>query len=425
MCPHGEDKRHSQTEALVHQKTSGGGSIRRDLHRHADSEKTEKQKLDLNITKIQRRVWVTLKEPVAPERVRVVETSGGASDRGYQYGQKCKDLIAYWISKHQEWYARYAKLSRDAILHETRKYIPYIEEYSSEIAEEMRAIAQGADTTYDEIVMLNVYYEFMFDRFMPGACTAFAAAGRATLDGNTYLGQTDDGGPSPWSDDNLWVVVKERPRTGPDLVYRVNPGWIGFSGLNSNGLGFCLNALQCERSHIGVPALTVISKDILTSRNIGDAMQSITRAKRASSANYLLADENGEIYDVESTPTTFDCLYSNDIMAHSNHFVSTNVRINEDKLLRLLPDSIVRRDRMNWLLKEQYGQFDLPKLMNVLKDHANYPNSICRHVDDRTPAEKQVQTNSACLLDLHEKELWLAMGNPCKSAFQKYPRQTS
>ena len=39
VCRHGEDKRHSQAERLVHQKTWGGATGQRDMHRHADSTK--------------------------------------------------------------------------------------------------------------------------------------------------------------------------------------------------------------------------------------------------------------------------------------------------------------------------------------------------------------------------------------------------
>lgn len=83
-----------------------------------------------------------------------MDLHGSPHDRGYAYGEACRARIARMIEVQflEEFQGR---LTKDELLKHARKYEPFIEDCSPEIAEELRAIAEGAGRSYDEIVMVN------------------------------------------------------------------------------------------------------------------------------------------------------------------------------------------------------------------------------------------------------------------------------
>ncbi|MCJ7489899.1 MAG: hypothetical protein MUO87_07135, partial [Thermoplasmata archaeon] len=66
-----------------------------------------------------------------------MELSGEPYDRGYKYGEACKNLIARMIE--EQFYQEFSgRLTKDQMLKHARKYEPFIQNYSPEIAEELK-----------------------------------------------------------------------------------------------------------------------------------------------------------------------------------------------------------------------------------------------------------------------------------------------
>ena len=75
---------------------------------------------------------------------------------------------------------------------------------------------------------------------------------------------------------------------------------------------------------------------------------------------------------------------------------------------------------MSKLLREKPGKIDLETFMELTKDHANYPDSICRHLNPSDPPEEQFKTFDALIFVPAKGEAWIARGNPCESKYHKY-----
>jgi isopenicillin-N N-acyltransferase-like protein len=176
---------------------------------------------------------------------------------------------------------------------------------------------------------------------------------------------------------------------------------------------------MCEQFKLGVPIL-VVCREVLQQATIGDALGAIIRANRAQSLNFLVADENGEIYDIEATPKDIDYFYSDKYMAHSNHFLSKKLGFKRDIIVSAMPDTIIRYNRMNRLLREKCGTIDLKALMEFTKDHVNYPYSICRHKSHGASPEQAIVTLDSFIFVPAKKEMWIARGNPCQNEFIRY-----
>jgi isopenicillin-N N-acyltransferase-like protein len=59
-------------------------------------------------------------------------------------------------------------------------------------------------------------------------------------------------------------------------------------------------------------------------------------------------------------------------------------------------------------------------LQAILKDHVNFPNSICSHaVDIEEPLDRE-KTITSVVIDLTVRELHIAWGNACENPYHIY-----
>jgi isopenicillin-N N-acyltransferase-like protein len=344
--------------------------------------------------------------------------SGTPYDRGHDYGASCKDLIQRLVNAHYLYYNNRFSIQKKHLLNTVKKHIPFIEDYSPEIAEELRGISDGAEVHHEEVVMLTACLELLYPRF-GGKCTSFASTGHATVDGETYVGQTSDDIVNIWLNGESVVLLNIRRKSGPSLFMYTFAGIPGMMGVNSEGIAFASNGLICEESKLGVPGY-IVSREILHQKTIGDAMKAIINAERANSLNFLIASSDGEIFDIETTPNNYDVFHTDTSMAHANHFLSKQLNIQRDIMLERSPGTLVRYHRMNRMLKENFGRINVETLFAATKDHVNFPNAICSHVDTRDPPEEHVRTFDAVIFVPAKGEAWVAHGNPCQSQIHKY-----
>lgn len=339
-----------------------------------------------------------------------MELSGEPYERGHRYGEACKDLIARMIEEQffQEFSGR---LTKDQMLKHARKYEPFIQDYSPEISEELRGMADGSGRLYDEIVMVNALEE----RESFSRCTAFAATGRATKGGETYVGQSWDGMESEWWDGEIGLLFKVRRKNGPDILDYTNPGILACAGLNSRGISVNWNTVPRLDLTTGVPTYIIVA-EILRQKTLGEALDAVLRATRAGCFNFVITDDT-ELYAVEGTPSDLDVSYGGEYLGHANHFVSDRFK-SEQKISS--SSSIIRHNRMNRLLKENYGEIDLQACMGFFRDHVNYPLSICCHPgDDPDPRQRWLTLGSWVGIP-SKREFWIAHGSPCENEFRKF-----
>jgi len=348
----------------------------------------------------------------------VVTLSGSPLDRGVQYGRTLKSLIGRLVQSHYSFYATHFHVDKTRVLREAGKYIPFIENYSPEIAEEIKGTAEGADISVRELVMVIAFPEMYYPRLFQH-CTSFAVGGEAVINGEVYVGQNEDEGLDPWLNGECAALAAIRRKDGPDILTYTYAGVPSMKGMNSAGIAMCINGLTCEQSKAGVPSL-VVTREVLCQKTIGDAIGSIVRARRANSLNYVIADTNGELYDIEAVPNDYDCQYSDRIVVHANHFLSERLKIKKDLIKEKTAGSCIRQNRMRRLLEAQAGKIDLNFLMVVLRDHVNYPSSICAHPNPAEPEWRRGRTLDSIIWIPRNKEAWLARGPPCQGRYCRY-----
>jgi isopenicillin-N N-acyltransferase-like protein len=251
-------------------------------------------------------------------------------------------------------------------------------------------------------------------------CTSFAACGGATSNGELIIGQNLDMTPA-WNE--MLVLLRMKPTKGPHILALTIVGLLGLISLNSAGLALDGNMLahrELMGFSEGVPHMVWVRK-AQSSENIGKAIGAIAIAKKTGVAvNTLLGSQEGDIVDIEVTPDDLGFLYpQKGWIVHSNHFYTDRFK-NCDLMGTIYPDSYVRSNRLATLMERHWGKLSVDIMKELLNDHNNYPDSICRHVDPGAPPKLQMKTVASLISYPKEQKMYIAHGNPCENEYIEY-----
>lgn len=154
-------------------------------------------------------------------------------------------------------------------------------------------------------------------------------------------------------------------------------GLIGKIGLNSAGVGVCLNAIRIKGMdptrlpcHLGL-------RMVLESNSREEAVAQLEKYGIASACHMLIADATGGIGLEWSSSEVQKCtMNESEQVFHSNHYVLKHPSVGQDP--DWLKDSSYRVKRIEELANNIEGPVTDEKLFEVFKDESNYPGAICR-----------------------------------------------
>lgn len=234
-------------------------------------------------------------------------------------------------------------------------------------------------------------------------CSDFAAGPPATFDGGVWLAHNND--LSPTVLDNLtaieWRVADQPP------LFTLGVGPFISIGFNAAGLALTGNELSPNDEKIGVPRLLLV-RDILAQRTAEQALAAAARPERASSYNQLISHADGTIVNFEGSATAYELLYAHEgWTVHTNHYCSGKMAAYERDPAET-SGSCLRYERASQLMATRPGPVT-PELLKIfLSDHANAPDSLCRHGG-------QTETVFWAVIDLTHRAIEYGSGQPCAS----------
>ena len=97
-------------------------------------------------------------------------------------------------------------------------------------------------------------------------------------------------------------------------------------------------------------------------------------------------------------------------MTHANHFV-----VHQYLDSRVGPKN--RDLRLEELLRKRAGQIDVPYIMECMKDHEYYPESICAH-NTSLPGREMIDfmTVASIIVDFKHQKAFICAGPPCEGS---------
>jgi isopenicillin-N N-acyltransferase-like protein len=268
-------------------------------------------------------------------------------------------------------------------------------------------------------------------------CTSFGLRRSRTVGDVTCIGQNWD---MHASAEPVLAVFHRKPEDGPSSLTVSTAGCLSLIGMNEVGIAIGNNNLQPKDARPGVMYLALIH-EALRQTHFDAACRAITEAHRSSGHNYLLADDEGTIVDIETTAELADEYQpAQPYYVHTNHYQSPRLKPLEvdhdrrssqhryDRLMQLFEQN--DRSREACLAASPTADRDpgvaarsanMPRLgpeglQGMLSDQDGGPElCICREGTGRD--------NRSCAfvaLIPERREMWLTFGPPSRGTLTRF-----
>lgn len=369
-----------------------------------------------------------------------VTLSGNPYERGRYYGQEAAGMIRHSVSCYALVFAYSCGLDWQTAQEQARRFLPALANYTPDLLAEMEGIAAGSGCNLAEIVALNARTELLGYHYtpprhpnytqaqqrnlsygvpqpvVPTECTALLAQPAATGREQTLLAQTWD-----WlamQNEGCVVLRVAAYENQPALLTMTEAGMVGKIGLNSAGLAVGLTLLRSETDgeQSGLP-IHVFLRYALQQPSVQAVRELAQNVRFAATSSIPLADSSGDVACLEVSPAGVEELQPEaGLLVHTNHCLSPVTQQNE----RPIPETSTTHQRYQQaetLAQHHHGRLDPAAMMAILCDRTHAPNSICRSPDLTLHLAEQAQTVAGLVLDVNERVMYLAPGQPDQTDF--------
>ncbi|SDN40128.1 isopenicillin-N N-acyltransferase like protein [Desulfonauticus submarinus] len=349
-------------------------------------------------------------------KLNFIECKGSHYAIGRQYGEACADNIQnsvqlfYNIFQNKPWQS-----SKKNIIDAALTFLEDVKKFAPNEIKMIKGQADGAKVAFEEAFALRCMIEIMFTyQLIIPMCTSFAVTGNATKNNKTILGQNIDWHPNAPVD-----LLKIKYTNAPETLSVFLCG-VPYYHLTKDGLANCTNMTINKPQNISpiIPIGFYLPK-IMRNKTIKDAVQTLKKTAKGY-AYFHIADTNGNIIGLESISNHYtEIRPQQNILIHANHY-ETEIYKKNDWSKQIMPCSYARANRMKKLILSNYGTITAGVMMDILRDHKNYPESICRHVNKTKPDSMISSSKASIIMIPKEKKMYIAFGPPCENEYNEY-----
>jgi isopenicillin-N N-acyltransferase-like protein len=356
--------------------------------------------------------------PLHPNPPPLINVKGTHREIGRQIGEATVNQVHHSLDNARTLIdVTYSvlELTWEGAVNQARKYLPYAQERYPQYMDEIIGISEGANVSYDDLLVLTSMEGVTMDALHLTKCTSLGVNEERTADGHVLLAHNEDWLPE---DEPDVIVIRAEPNDELPFLAMTYGGLLPNIGLNAAGIAQCCDSVYPNDSRIGIPRI-VASRAILGSHTPADAIRHMLVAHRAAGYNHLLAHESGELYNVEVSARRFAILPGTDgYIAHTNHYLDPAMQAVEYEADELI-STRVRYFRAQRLLR-QTDQHTVKTLQAIQRDHVNYPSSICNHTDEEMDPLDREKTINAMVMDLTARAMHISWGNPCQNPYHTF-----
>lgn len=341
-------------------------------------------------------------------------------------------------------------------------YIPNIRAHYPSGLEEMRGIADGANVSLEDIVLLNARYDLARlnepdeGEKQPVAngtngkddsaneCTSAIFFEDATETGDVLNAQNWDMSARLWLNDAIiYLEVHPDPSEAkPSMFLVTEAGQLGRSGMNSLGMGVTANSLMSTEDYTPkvsdskpVLPISLLRRMVLESAHFAEATTAIYNFPRHVSNNLTVATAEGFGMCFEITPSREYKVYSNlddHYLIHTNHFTSAGFLARSDVKCRYPGGSSwFRQQRLEQGVRPyRNGLLTIEQLQKAFSDHLSFPEALCCHPDKSPdaiigglpgyPFRSASATVASVTYNLTQRTITVCKGPPCQGTFQTF-----
>ena len=346
--------------------------------------------------------------------IRVTTVTGSPEQMGRTHGSAYASEIRAYTDARMALSAAGTDWDSERIVALAHQMLPAHEAYDADLHAEMLAMAEAADISPAEAVIVGGYTDFLD--------TVRAAAGTASIEdactaviipdavagGSGFLAQTWDMHASATPH---IILLDVAPASGPRALVFTTVGTLGQIGINDSGISIGINNLTAGDGRIGVTWPFVVRK-ALHQTDLDAAIQCVLDAELAGAHNFLLFDDTGRGVSIEAMPTATHIVELDaEPVAHTNHCLVTATQAMEGPRPAALQGSSLRRlsDAAELLT-------DRPITVEALMALTRDERSISRHAEPPYDYE----SCGAAIMRPATGELWACWGVPSENEFEHF-----
>lgn len=337
-----------------------------------------------------------------PALFPVLKIHGSPADRGQALGTELRDRIAAAWKTYRGYFSTWKESD---LIATTEKIFSHIERAFPIYGVEIKEIAKSSGLPLWQIVALNSRTELLHEPYRVHECTAIFSRPRRILAENWDFAQALEA---------LTVIVRMDLGTH-QIITMAEPGMLAKVGMNSYGVGVCLNRLGCQEDIDGVP-VHILLRAVLDCRSVDEAVAMLQRVQVGSESNLMIGDASGAGINAEIAGSTLGIYGADECnLIHANHYVylkNSEASTPEDVL-----HSTTRHNRAVELaqLKPELSFEDVAKLLRD-QNHPLYP--ICRPYIDDSVLLGCTGTVSTLIMELPERRFHYTPGTPLENGFR-------
>lgn len=359
-------------------------------------------------------------------------TSGSPEQMGHAIGEQFGETIREMSDVLLERFNRSAAIpiSVEEAESVASAAVPYAESYLPDAVKELRATAQAAHISFEQIMLINVRSmlsapagsQAISPVAITEGCTSVMVGAGASKGGIGIAGQNWDNDPAM---DSFSAVITRKPTGKPAFMSWCQPGVIAYMGFSDAGFGVCMNALNGPSRRTGVGWYFLV-RSIYEARSLDEIVTNIGSARRAMTANAAMITPEGPV-DLEITLDSVRVLRAgeSETLVHTNHCVHESlVSYNDEHADAIYGQSFERKDRAEELLTEITGAsgkqgVSVDDVKAIFSDRQGYPTSINRYPND-DPATGWQRSVVSVVVEPDAGRMHVSRGNPGDNPYEQY-----
>jgi isopenicillin-N N-acyltransferase-like protein len=346
-------------------------------------------------------------------RYREIDVAGSCRMMGREIGEAAREEIRGFVATAFERMQQSIGMSHQRLYEIVASSMAFTEDYSPDLLEELHGMSEGSGVALNDLMFLQIRNQLTTEQ--DSGCTSFSAAASSRVLPFSIVGQNWDNDPAL---DPYTIVLTRRPTNRPAFISVTQAGLIAYIGFNDAGIAACLNSLPAPSRPTGVPHYFTLRR-IFECRTLDDAVHAVQSARRAIPANIMLATPQGPA-DLEVTVDSVHVLRNDHhaILTHTNHCLHPQLLSVNDQFGELI-QSKPRLRRIDELLNGTQAVPGIGQFQSALRDHQDFPKSICRHANE-DPQHGFWQTVFSVIMVPEAGEMHIARGTPCDHDYEVY-----
>ncbi len=349
-----------------------------------------------------------------------VSTEVRPEDRGLAFGLAHQDAVRNTLAAYGRLFHALHGLGGDDVARLGARVGELLEATWPDLREEIAGIAVGAGVDEPALLAANARTEIFAGGAAP-ECSALMLLPEAT-GGSTLVAQNWDWHPDLAASRVVWRVVEPDGRW---FVTLTEAGLLAKIGLNSRGLGICINLLSTslDGGVEGTPVHILMRVLLQKCDDLSQALRLLLGARATGSSCFNLgfagAGGGGAAVAVELSPAGAEMIWSREPwLVHTNHFLRTPAGA-VDNYRTEWPDTFVRLNVLERHLAGRTEPLGVDDVAELLRSHLNAPIAVCCHdPENRVYADRQ-ETLASIILDLDNRRFLISDGAPCRAPHEE------